>query len=100
MDSYRPLVGTPIEDLDTPCLLLDLDALEHNFDIIAETFRDTVCKMRQHAKNIKSPIVAHMQIRAGGTLGGVCTAKVAEAEVMGDGGLNVIFLTSEVATWV
>ena len=46
MDSYRPLVGTPIEDLDTPCLLIDLDALEHNFDIIAETYRDTTCKMR------------------------------------------------------
>ena len=98
MDSYRPLIGTAIQDLDTPCLLIDLDALEHNFSVIAETYRDTACKLREHTKNIKSPLVAHMQIRAGGTVGGVCAAKVAEAEVMVEGGIDDILITSQVAT--
>jgi D-serine deaminase-like pyridoxal phosphate-dependent protein len=96
MDSYRPLPGTRIEDLDTPCLLIDLDALEHNYRLIAETYRDSTCKMRAHVKNLKSPILAHMQIRAGGTVGGVCAAKVAEAEVMMEGGIDDIFIANQV----
>lgn len=96
MDIYRPLPGTPIEELETPCLLIDLDALEHNYRLIAETYRDSTCKMRAHIKNLKSPILAHMQIRAGGTVGGVCAAKVAEAEVMVEGGITDIFIANQV----
>ena len=77
---------------------LDLDALEHNFDVIADTFRDTDCKMRTHTKNLKSPLLAHMQMRAGGTLGGVCTAKVAEAEVMVEGGVDDILIPNQIVT--
>lgn len=98
MDLYRPLPGTRMEDLDTPCLLIDLDALEHNMQLIAETYRDSTCKMRAHIKNLKSPILAHMQIRAGGTVGGVCAAKVAEAEVMVEGGIDDIFIANQVVT--
>src|SRR5713101_5643744 len=96
MEHYRPAPGTPMQDLDTPCLLIDLDAVEHNFRLIAETYRDTVCKMRTHVKNLKTPILAHMQIRAGGTVGGVCAAKVAEAEVMVEGGINDVLIANEV----
>src|SRR5258706_1757312 len=88
MEHYRPAPGTPLHELDTPCLLVDLDAMEHNFQRIADTYRDTVCKMRTHVKNLKSPLLAHMQIRAGGTVGGICAAKVAEAEVMVEGGIT------------
>ena len=98
MENYRPPVGTPVEELDTPCLLVDLDAIEHNFNVIAETYRDTECKMREHSKDIKTPLLARMQIRTGGTVGGVCTAKVAEAEVMIEGGIEDILVTSEVPT--
>ena len=96
MDSYRPSPGTPVEELDTPCLLVDLDAVEHNFSVVAEAYRDTDCKMRAHTKNIKSPALAHMQIRAGGTVGGVCTAKVSEAEVMVAGGIDDILIANQV----
>ena len=44
MDTYRPLPGTPIEELDTPCLLVDLDAVEHNFSAVADMFRDSSAK--------------------------------------------------------
>src|SRR5215471_16068031 len=96
MEQYRPASGTPLKDLDTPCLLIDLDAVEHNFRLIADTYRDTVCKMRTHVKNLKSPILAHMQIHAGGTVGGVCAAKVAEAEVMVEGGITDVLIANEV----
>jgi D-serine deaminase-like pyridoxal phosphate-dependent protein len=96
MDIYRPIIGTPIADLDTPCLLVDLDALEHNFQVIADTYRDTVCKMRSHVKNLKTPVLAHMQMQAGGTVGGVCAAKVAEAEVMAEGGITDILIANQI----
>ena len=54
MDIYRPKPGTRLEDLDTPCLVIDLEALEHNFRLIADTYRDSTCKMRTHVKNLKS----------------------------------------------
>ncbi len=98
MDQYRPPVGTPIGELDTPCLLLDMDALEHNFQHIADTYRDTDVKIREHTKNIKSPLLAHMQIRAGGSMGGVCTAKVAEAEVMVESGIPDVLIANEIVT--
>lgn len=96
MESYRPPIGTPLAELDTPCLLVDLDALDHNFRVIADTYRDTTCKMRTHVKNLKTPVLAHRQIRAGGTVGGICAAKVAEAEVMVEGGLYDIFIANQI----
>ena len=98
MTAQPPAIGTPIPELDTPALLVDLDALEHNFDHIAGLYSDSVCKMREHAKNIKTPAILHKQIDAGGTVGGVCAAKVAEAEVMVEGGIKDILITSQVVT--
>ena len=98
MDNYRPLPGTPVKDLDTPCLLIDLDALDHNFAVAAETYRDSECKMREHTKNIKSPLLALRQMKAGGTVGGVCSAKLAEAEVMVEGGIHDVLIPNQVVT--
>ena len=98
MTSFRPTLGTPIADLETPALVIDLDALEHNYNHIAGLYADTVCKMREHAKNVKTPAVLRKQIEAGGTVGGVCAAKVAEAEVMVEGGITDILVTSQVVT--
>ena len=52
MDTYRPLPGTPIEELETPCLLVDLDAVENNFLVVAETYRDKSRWARMCALNI------------------------------------------------
>ena len=93
---YRPQPGTPIEELDTPCLILDLDALDHNMDVMAQFYEGRHSKLRGHSKNHKTPAIALRQIRRGGTVGGVCAAKVAEAEVMVHGGVPSVFVTSEV----
>ena len=94
--AYEPQPGTPIEELDTPCLILDMDALDHNMDVIADYYGDRHSKLRGHSKNHKSPALALRQIQRGGTVGGVCAAKVAEAEVMVQGGVASVFVTSEV----
>ena len=96
IDSQTPLPGTPTQELDTPCLVLDLDALDSNMDVIADYYRDKPSKLRGHSKNHKTPAIALRQIRRGGTIGGVCSAKVAEAEVMVHGGVPSVFITSEV----
>lgn len=98
MDRYRPPVGTPVKELDTPCLLVDLEALESNYQTVARAYEGSGVKMRQHSKNIKTPLLAHLQMRMGGSIGGVCTAKVAEAEVMVEGGIRDVLVTSQVAT--
>ena len=91
-------MGTPVADLDTPCLLVDLDALEHNQQVIADTYRNTVCKMGHHVKNTKCPLLVHMQFRAGGTDQRICCAKVSEAEVMVEGGIRDIFIVNQIVT--
>ncbi len=98
MDSYRPAPGTPFEDLDTPCLIVDLDAVENNYRAVAERYSGKVCQMRQHTKNIKSPTLARMQIRAGGAHDGVCTAKLSEAEVMVEHGITDVLIPNQVVT--
>ena len=98
MDNYRPAIGTPIEQLDTPCLLIDLDALDNNHAVVADTYEGKICKMRQHTKTIKSPRLASLQIRAGGTLNGVCTAKLSEAETMIEGGIHDVLIPNQIVT--
>ena len=92
---YRPLPGTPIDELDTPCLILDMDSLDHNMEVMASYYEGKSSKLRGHSKNHKTPALALRQIRKGGTVGGVCSAKVAEAEVMVHGGIPSVFITSE-----
>jgi 3-hydroxy-D-aspartate aldolase len=74
------LIGQSVEALETPVLLIDLDALEHNVAVIANHYRDKAIRLRPHGKNHKSPWILAMQLAAGGTVGGVCAAKVSEAE--------------------
>ena len=94
--NYGADLGRKIEELTTPRLVIDMDELDHNFNVIADTYKDTECKMRQHAKNIKCPEILHHQINAGGTNGGVCAAKVSEAELMVEGGIDDILITSQI----
>ena len=93
---YRPLPGTPMDELDTPCLILDMDALDHNMDVMAGYYAGQSSNLRPHSKNHKTPALAHRQIRRGGTVGGVCSSKVSEAEVMVHGGIPSVLVTSEI----
>ncbi len=98
MDSTAHQRGTPLDELETPCLIVEIDSLEHNYRVVSDTYRNTVCKMRQHTKNIKSPFLAKMQMDIGGSNGGVCTAKVAEAEIMVEGGITDILIPNQIVT--
>lgn len=79
-------------DLDTPCLCVDLDRLEGNLDRMQTTVVRNGIASRPHAKTHKCPAVARLQIAAGSV--GICTAKVSEAEVMFEHGVEQILLTT------
>lgn len=83
-------IGLPIDQLDTPALLIDLVALQANIDRMAAHFRTRGIAWRPHAKAFKCPAVAHILRRAGAI--GVTVAKVSEAEVMAAGGIEDILI--------
>ncbi len=93
------MIGTPVAELDTPVLLLDMAALEHNIGVIAEHYEGRTIRLRPHGKNHKCPRILAMQIEAGGTVGGVCAAKVSEAEAFVHAGAarNVLVANQVVA---
>ena len=87
-------VGMAESEIDTPALLIDLDAFEANLDLMAGLMAQHGTKLRAHAKTHKSPVVAHLQIARGAV--GQCVQKVAEAEVLAWGGVPDILISNEV----
>ena len=87
-------IGMAVEDIDTPVLLCDLDALEHNVQMLATHFATAGKQLRPHTKSHKTPAIASMQMTAGAI--GVTCAKLGEAEVMADAGIDDILIANEV----
>ena len=90
----EPKPGTPVPELDTPALLLDLDAFEYNVDRMARFFADRSTSLRPHAKTHKCPDIARRQMAAGAI--GITCAKVGEAEVMVEAGIQDILIANQV----
>ena len=86
--------GTPTKSLDTPALLLDLDAFDRNVARMAGTFKKAGVGWRPHTKGIKVPALAHRLLAAGAH--GVTCAKVSEAEVMANAGIKDVLIANEV----
>jgi D-serine deaminase-like pyridoxal phosphate-dependent protein len=86
--------GQRIEEIDTPALLLDIDAATRNIRKMAGAFAGRAARLRPHVKTHKSPILAHKQIAAGAV--GVTCAKLGEAEVMSAAGVPEILISSEI----
>jgi D-serine deaminase-like pyridoxal phosphate-dependent protein len=87
-------IGLPVHQLDTPSLLLDLDAVERNLDRMQQALAGSSVRARPHTKTHKVPNLALMQLQRGAI--GICCAKLGEAEVMAAGGVGPILLTTEV----
>jgi D-serine deaminase-like pyridoxal phosphate-dependent protein len=81
-------------NLDTPALVLDLDALERNLDAMAAFARERGLRLRPHAKTHKSAWIAQQQIARGAV--GVCVQKTSEAEALARAGVRDLFITNEV----
>lgn len=85
---------TSIWELDTPALLVDLGALEHNASLMAQRCADAGIDWRPHVKACKAPAMALRLLQAGAV--GITCAKSSEALVMAGGGVNDILIANEV----
>ena len=93
---HRPLIGQQGSRaaLNTPALIVELEALEANIATMARFAAERGVALRPHAKTHKSVEIARRQIAAGAV--GVCCAKLGEAEALSAGGIENILITSPV----
>ena len=89
------LPGMDATDIQTPCLILDLDALERNIRKMGDYARAHGMRHRVHGKMHKSVDVAKLQENLGGACG-VCCQKVSEAEVFARGGIKDVLISNQV----
>jgi D-serine deaminase-like pyridoxal phosphate-dependent protein len=81
------------QDIETPALVIDLDALERNMDKIERDLQHSAAKLRPHAKSHKTPEIALKQLERGAV--GITCAKMGEAEAMVEGGVDRVLISSE-----
>lgn len=89
-------IGDPLAAVDTPALVLDLDAFEHNLDLMANVVRGSGLALRPHAKSHKCPDIAKAQVARGAV--GICCQKVDEAAAFVTAGIANVLVTNEIVT--
>ena len=87
-------IGLRVDQIDTPALVVDLDAMERNIARMADFARKHQVLWRPHAKMHKSAEIALLLQRAGAV--GACVQKTAEAEALAEGGVRDITITNQV----
>jgi D-serine deaminase-like pyridoxal phosphate-dependent protein len=94
---FKP-VGTPVGQLDTPVLVVDLPILERNIATLHGFFRQRDVKVRPSVESHRCPAIAHRQLVAGGTVDGICVGTVGQAEVFIEYGFTDVLVASETVT--
>ena len=92
--TLQALIGQGVDAIDTPALVVDLDAANRNLQRMAEFAARHRLRLRPHAKMHKSAAFAHLQLQAGAV--GLCTQTVAEAEALAAAGIDDLFISNQV----
>jgi D-serine deaminase-like pyridoxal phosphate-dependent protein len=97
-DLHAALIGQQggRHSLNTPVLVVELDALKRNIRTMADFAAANGLALRPHAKTHKNVEIARLQVQAGAV--GLCCAKLGEAEAMAEGGIGSILITSPVVS--
>jgi D-serine deaminase-like pyridoxal phosphate-dependent protein len=80
-----------LADVDTPALVVDLDAVERNVDRMQARCDALGLALRPHMKTHKLPALAHLQLARGAV--GITCQKLGEAEVMAAAGVRDILIS-------
>ena len=88
------LIGQGVATIDTPALVVDLDAMERNLQRMADYAKAHGVKLRPHAKMHKSAALGRRQMQAGAV--GLCVQKTSEAEALAAAGVNDLYISNEV----
>ena len=86
--------GDDVAGIDTPALVVDLDAFERNLDLMANAVRGAGVALRPHGKAHKCPDIALAQIEREAV--GICCQKVGEAEAFVVAGIDDVLVTNEI----
>ncbi len=95
-DALQKLVGESVDAIDTPALVIDLDAMERNLTRMADFAKKHNVRLRPHAKMHKSAALAQLQVQAGAV--GVCVQKISEAEILAKLGVLNIYVSNEIVS--
>lgn len=88
------LIGQSVAAIDTPALVVDLDAMERNLQRMADYAKSHGVKLRPHAKMHKSAALSLRQMQAGAV--GMCVQKTSEAEALAAAGVPNLYISNEV----
>ena len=91
-----PMDRIALSQIETPALLLDMDALEGNIRTMGEFFKGKKAKLRPHFKTDKCPRISHMQLDAGAK--GITCSKLGEAEVLAAAGIRDILIANQIVS--
>lgn len=91
---HLPAIGDPVDAIETPALIVDLDALERNIAKLAAIAKEAGVRVRPHAKTHKCPAIALKQVAAGAV--GQCCQKVGEAEALVRGGIKDVLVSNQI----
>ena len=91
---WSSLIGKSVTYIDTPALVIDLDAMKRNLVRMSEFAKKHGIRWRPHAKMHKSVMLAKIQAKAGAV--GVCVQKTSEAEALAAGGVLDIYISNQV----
>ena len=88
------MFNKPTDSIDTPALIIDMDALERNIRAMNAFLQNRKIKLRPHFKTVKIPDIAKLQIDAGAK--GITCSKLSEAEVLVSAGISDILLANQI----
>ncbi len=88
------MIGSTIDQIDTPALLLDMEVFEANLKKMSDFMAGREANLRPHVKTHKCSEVARRQIALGAR--GLTCAKLGEAEAMADAGLSDLLIANQV----
>jgi D-serine deaminase-like pyridoxal phosphate-dependent protein len=91
-----PLIGQSVQAIDTPALVIDLDAMERNLQRMQAFATQQGVRLRPHAKMHKSAVLALRQMQAGAV--GVCVQKPSEAAALVAAGVTNVYVSNEVVS--
>ena len=90
--------GTPVEELDTPAFVIDLDILDQNIETVHSFFRGRDSGLRPHVEAHRCPAIASLQLASEGTVGGVSVNTVGLAEHFANAGVRDIYVANPIVT--
>lgn len=94
MEISAASIGESLHDIDTPALILDLDAFERNCERLRQALVGFPVNIRPHAKSHKCPEIARRQIAMGAI--GICCQKVSEAQAFIEAGIQDVLVSNQV----